>query len=532
MWACLLLLLPACDVKAPAPDVAPVDADGDGYDADVDCDDADPRTFPGAVEQCDYADRDCDGDVMPADGCEGVMPEIADVAWAAWRGNPEAGGLGYDVHAAGDLDGDGRGEPVAMCTTCDDETGVQVGGWYVFESPVRPVLGEGYVDRVAASFDGMGYEEGGIAGAGDFDGDGARDLAYVGLDDGLEGWVALQYGPMDASWPMGGRVEDSAGAWWGSASSDGRFGGQGYSDVAPDMDGDGLPEVVVGRSASVDRDGGFHAEVYLFPSGDRRGVDGDDVTRLLAVQDAADSELGGVLSAGDFDGDGLGDLLITRRGADARSTHDVLDGATVAAGIGVVAPDDAALATWAALNRPGFYDCQAALGDVDGDGYGDLAIGDGGANGAPGVWYLAGRAVGQDSAVVAEDATGEVVDSEAGVIDAVGRCDGGEDVDGDGHLDLVAAGPREAGEDGAGGRQVFWLLSGRDGLPSGAVDWPEQAFALAGHVWSDEGDSALQPPALSVGDLDGDGIADVLIGDYRNGGAVYAVLGWEIERGR
>jgi len=44
----------------------PVDADGDGYTEATDCDDEDPSTYPGAEEQCDGLDNDCD-DVVPED---------------------------------------------------------------------------------------------------------------------------------------------------------------------------------------------------------------------------------------------------------------------------------------------------------------------------------------------------------------------------------------------------------------------------------------------------------------------------------
>ena len=42
-------------------DTVVVDADGDGFPEDEDCDDTDPRTFPGADEECDGEDNDCDG---------------------------------------------------------------------------------------------------------------------------------------------------------------------------------------------------------------------------------------------------------------------------------------------------------------------------------------------------------------------------------------------------------------------------------------------------------------------------------------
>ncbi len=100
------------------------DSDGDGYGAgagapytvcdplpassavDGDCDDADPTAYPGAPEQCDAVDHDCDG--TPDNG-------VTDSPWYA------------------DVDGDGYGDPddsvldclqpagrVANNTDCDD----------------------------------------------------------------------------------------------------------------------------------------------------------------------------------------------------------------------------------------------------------------------------------------------------------------------------------------------------------------------------------------------------------------------------
>jgi len=129
----------------------------------------------------------------------------------------------------------------------------------------------------------------------------------------------------------------------------------------------------------------------------------------------------------------------------------------------------------------------ANVGDVNRDGYVDLAVG---AQGADRVYVYLGRADGLSSAAT-------VIDGGKDVTRFGHEVSGAGDVNGDGFDDLVV-GARSTGEP-LGLAQVF--LGGADGIAT------TPAFTLTA-----QGDASQDVSAVGAGDLNGDGFEDIALG--------------------
>ncbi len=441
----------ACDECPEGPascscEVGTWDDDGDDATACVDCD---PGTFcaggDAAPEACggDTADhdgdaatpcRDCDeGEVSP----DGLRCETSERSADHLEGLSPGSGLGFAM-ATGDTDGDGLGDVLLGAEASNGSAALFLGATGGVEA------------TAAASWGGSGDWLGWAVDLPDLDGDGLADpvLGTPGAD-GYSG---------------GARIDLSSGAsltLQGLGASS--YTGRGVTTV--DLDGDGAPEVALGAPYTA----GFDGAVLLF-SGSPSGPAEVSGTILAAEADA--EWLGESLAnAGDVDGDGFEDLIAGAPSGDAALLF--------AGGLAGVSPTGLRLTGDAA-----FGNSVVGPGDLDGDGYDDVAIG---APGADAVAVHLGSAAGLDTASAAS-AAGDPGSELGASLSAAG------DLDGDGLDDLLVGAP---GED----RAYVWL-GDPSGL-SGTVDL---------QVGADATGEAFGTAVAAGQDLDGDGLHDLAVG--------------------
>ncbi|MBK9370840.1 MAG: FG-GAP repeat protein [Deltaproteobacteria bacterium] len=226
-------------------------------------------------------------------------------------------------------------------------------------------------------------------------------------------------------------------------------------------------------------------------------------------------------AAGDLDGDGLGDLLVgsdpDSRSAETDTIYVFLSSGALARGAATrISVDDADLHISGTAVQPRFNRSAQGLGDVDGDGLGDLMLGSVYASGGAGSVYLylsSGALSGGLTELSELDAdltlTGETEGAYAGEhIEAVG------DIDGDGLGDVLVGALGTAADP--------WMATAYLLLSSGALTARGAAGTLATADLTVQGAQPMveeywdrwveaHPPGARLGDIDGDGRDDLLI---------------------
>ena len=435
---------------------------------------------------------------------------------------PRAGDSGFfPVPAApGDIDGDGVADAVLGVSEAD-VAALNGGAVYVYRgspagldpAPVRVLSGAERRD-----------EFGRAVATADFDGDGWVDLAVgaPGADVGAgdAGAVYLYRGE------PGGFF--SADPWLVLSS---RVGSDrtGQSLAVCDFNGDGRLDLAVGAPLAEDRtaipQAADQGAVFLwlgYPDGFTERADqkiyGQFPDGAGGWRGQAGVRYGTWLSAGDFDGDGLCDLAgsSTTYGSVAPRTADGFALLHLGVGPGPAGPGGLTVQpvrAWAGLSdvdADASFGRITAMGDLDRDGFADLAVGQinhdrvAGRNdneGAIRIFRGGPVALGEPSVLRAAETADRTFEGNAAG-DQLGLFVRIADADGDGFADLLSGDWRDEVADGT---VDVGLVAVRPGL-AGSLPEPLPTRVFAGRAREERLGTAVTP----IGDLDGDGRPDLL----------------------
>ena len=519
------------------------DVDGDGYGDETgaewgctaeagwsmepgDCDDGDARRYPGNVEICDDVDNDCDG---------GVDNDADDIlTWYA------------------DEDGDGYGNGDRLVESCRALPGyVQEAGDCVdINAAVNPAAEAVCGDGVDNDCDGLG--DCGFAQSGEVAAEYAFGTSLL-ANNGVQATGALATGDLNED----GRIDLLVGAP-GTASGDGAvallLGPQSKGTTLDEgllLTGQAKEKSEAGVAVAVgDLNGDKHLDVAIGAPGDSKskgvvqllfgpiteGVDlgGSAPTNLFGAEEG--DVTGSAVVTLDWDYDGVDDLLIGAPGANSTKSGTGYDdsGAVylLSGPILTSSPIEDSrrgVLAYAGEEDAGLGTALSDAGDLDGDGYTELVAGMSSQRSGS---EASGTAKYGEAVIFAALYLQNEVDlggynrytfrgTKTESADFAQVVAGVGDVNGDGYPEVAICAPG-----GAGLVHVLdgYLLSPMDGGTRDVADY--RLAELTG-----SSGAALGASVAGLGDLDGDGKGELVVGapGYQGGlGAVLYFMGAEL----
>lgn len=389
-----------------------------------------------------------------------------------------------------------------------------------------------------AASEEFGYD----IGAGDLDGDGEVELAV-----GAPGHSSDGTGPeagavyvIDAEALAG--LEASVGAPEVARSTivgntpHSRFGER---VLVSDLNHDGTDDLVVAAPTWDAESGLAVGRIYLFFGPLPAGTSAPDAADATVSGDASGDHFGSCLAAGDLNGDGVPELVVSafRAGAPEAPFRGAVYIIEITGLEAITAAASAVSASVILGEASGDALRGISILDLDGDGSPELALGAYHADGPAddridiGKMYIVsgGKAMQQSRAQLPHDAEAVVLGPEPRGL--LGRALAAGDIDGDGFTDILASAyaSRCGSHKEEASGEAFVLFGGHGGLPDTLDLAVEQPVVLKGRARWD-----LFGLPVDVSDLNGDGAGDIIVaaqfadgpgGSRRRCGEVYVYWG-------
>lgn len=385
--------------------------------------------------------------------------------------------FGFSVATAGDVDGSGWGDVIVGAPHADGNGSLFSGRIHVFNGGLFGLIPGFTEPGEVSTFEELGAW---VASAGDVNGDGFGDVTVGAPLFGNDGRARIFFGSaagLQKTSPAPASLTPSGGLGAGKAVAG-----------AGDVNGDGFADVIMGvpfTPVSPPSNLGTGKIRLFFGSGSGQPASVADV-----FGNEIDSKFGtSVASAGDVDGDGFADVIVGAPDALVdRGVAFIFYGN--ASGVDTTSPTFLTGSSGQHLGR-----VVASAGDINGDGYGDVAI----VTGLGNVLVYQGDSQRNVNNVPPLSLIGETVAS-AG------------DVNNDGFADLIIGQPSAFGGTG----QAVLMLGSSSGLVPSAT-W----------VGADPQATRFGTSVASAGDVNGDGFGDVIVGATASTGTgrAYVYLG-------
>ncbi len=441
----------------------------------------------------------------------------------------ESAFMGYRLAGAGDVDGDGYAD-VIVGSVLYDAGQTDEGAAFVFLGSATgiadgsPASAHAQLESDQANAQ-LGHS---VAGAGDVNGDGYADVvaSAIAYDAGEsdEGAAFVYLGSAT------GIADGNPASAHAQLEADQANAGMGYSLAgAGDVDGDGYADLIASATSySAGQAGEGAAWIFL---GSASGIaDGNPASAAAQLESNQMGAAFGqsVSGAGDVNGDGYADVVVGAVTYDAGESDEGAAFVFLGSATGIADGNPASAHAQLESDQADalFGRSVAGAGDLNGDGYADVAAG--------ALFYAAGEALEGAAFVYLGGASGIAsggpasaatrIESDQLSAELGASVAGAGDVNGDGHADLIVGAPRyDAGQLDEGA--AFVLL----GSASGIAD--ASAAAASAQLESDQPGASFGASVSGAGDVNGDGHADLIVGaphydaGHPDEGAAFVYLG-------